>query len=177
MAYSLPSVPYWQPKLGALGLFVTGLEDIAQTITVILGIQLGANPLRPELGCDLLSLIDTPQPRATALAIRRVTEAIERWEPRAKVSNVKFTYEGLGWSKVSVYWYPKGSTPSDSQETTVAVAGSSASSSASYVQESEVGAPSGVAPLNALGIVADDYLPKRLRDSVAVEVEIDGGEL
>lgn len=80
---------HWQPKLGALGAVVTGVDDIDQCIRVILSTPKGADPLRVEFGSDLYLYMDWPIDRATPHVIRESVDAIRRWEPRVEVVTVR----------------------------------------------------------------------------------------
>lgn len=116
--YNLPNVPYWQPAIGKLGAFVTGLDDIEQAIRIIVATPKGSLPHRPEFGCDLLAYLDSPQGAATPLIIREVTQALEAFEPRIVVSRVGVVLSSLGVSTLRISWYPKGTANADRSAST-----------------------------------------------------------
>ncbi len=64
------------------------IEDIEQSIEVILTTPKGAKIWEPEFGCDLLSYIDRIAPNVIPRLIAEVWEAIERWEDRVRLLNV-----------------------------------------------------------------------------------------
>jgi phage baseplate assembly protein W len=75
---SLP-LQQWSCAIGTLGETVAGLNDIEQQITIILRSPPGCDPLRPEFACDLIGLIDRPVNAVRGAAIRRITDALNRW--------------------------------------------------------------------------------------------------
>jgi phage baseplate assembly protein W len=75
---SLP-LQQWSCAIGTLGETVAGLNDIEQQITIILRSPPGCDPLRPEFACDLIGLIDRPVNLVRGEAIRRITDALNRW--------------------------------------------------------------------------------------------------
>ncbi len=64
------------------------IEDIEQSIEVILTTPKGAKIWEPEFGCDLMSYIDKIAPNVLPRLIADVWDAIERWEDRVKLLNV-----------------------------------------------------------------------------------------
>ncbi len=77
-------------KRGAVGL-VSGEDDIAQAISIILSTAPGERPMRPEFGCNVHHhVFDTLDAAAFGAIESAVREAIDRWEPRASVVAVDF---------------------------------------------------------------------------------------
>lgn len=66
------------------------VRSVLQNIAVILSTPRGTVPLYREFGLDW-SFMDKPMPLAKALMVAPVREAIERWEPRARVLDVSFS--------------------------------------------------------------------------------------
>ncbi|HEY0050190.1 MAG TPA: GPW/gp25 family protein [Pyrinomonadaceae bacterium] len=61
-------------------------DSVRQAILLLLSTIPGERVMRPDYGCDLYRLIFSPNDDTTAgLAIHYVKQAIERWEPRAKI--------------------------------------------------------------------------------------------
>jgi hypothetical protein len=181
MYESIPSVPYWQPALGGLGQCVTGLEELAQAIRIIVSTPLGSLPHRPDFGCDLTRFVDMPQTIARALIIREVSEAIAHWEPRVKVSSVGVAISEFGVSTLTVAWAPAGSAPGASEQITQAVVATSTTGE-DYIPASLIGVPGGVAPLSASGTVPEVFLPVQAPGSGSssggeIPTAIDGGEI
>lgn len=69
----------WSCAIGSLGETLAGVDDLEQQITLILRSPPGCDPLRPEFACDLIGLIDRPAPLVRGEAIRRITDALNRW--------------------------------------------------------------------------------------------------
>ncbi len=83
----------WQfpPALDQRGtVALTGDEDeIEQAIRIILSTVPGQRVMRPDFGCRIHELVFAPNDATTAgLAIRYVSEALGRWEPRITLRNV-----------------------------------------------------------------------------------------
>ena len=89
MDVSLPTSAYWQLRLGHWGEVVTGLDDIAQCLMIIVTTPPGSVPLRPEFGCDVLGYLDRPSAIAVPGIIREISRAVARWEPRAELRQVR----------------------------------------------------------------------------------------
>lgn len=65
------------------------LEEIIQNVRCILATQKGTVPLDRAFGLDA-DIIDTPQPQAQLLYQVAIIDAIETYEPRARVVSVNF---------------------------------------------------------------------------------------
>lgn len=68
------------------------VKSILQNIAVILSTPKGSVPMYRDFGLDM-SFLDLPTERARIAMIAPVREAVERWEPRAAVTNVSFAYD------------------------------------------------------------------------------------
>jgi hypothetical protein len=75
----------WQPRLGAHGEIVAGIDDIHQCIRTILMTPKGSVPHRPEFGSDIWRYLDLPTGEAIPHVVREGIEALRRWEPRIEV--------------------------------------------------------------------------------------------
>jgi hypothetical protein len=74
---------------GGLAL-VTGSTDIDQAIGIILGTIPGERVMRPEFGCRAWELVFAPNDAATrSLLVMFVRQALEFWEPRINVLDVR----------------------------------------------------------------------------------------
>lgn len=71
----------------------TELEEIMQNVKTILTTAKGEARLDRDFGLDV-SMLDNPTPHAISQLTRQIVEAIETYEPRAKVLNV--TFDGNG---------------------------------------------------------------------------------
>lgn len=64
--------------------------DVEEAIKLILGTAPGERRMRPEFGCNLHEYVFAPMDITTLGMIRyQVTEALERWEPRIEVKEVR----------------------------------------------------------------------------------------
>lgn len=70
----------------------SGLQNIQQSIQIILGTQYGERVMRPTFGCNLKSLVFAPNNQQTsALARQYVMDGLQQWEPRITVKSVSVT--------------------------------------------------------------------------------------
>lgn len=68
---------------------LAGIEHLRQSIYDILGTRIGTRVLRRDYGSELPALIDAPVNDQTTLDFYAATAAaIERWEPRIKLTSV-----------------------------------------------------------------------------------------
>lgn len=73
----------------------TEIEHIEQSIRLIICTRLGSRPLEPEFGCRIHELAFRPlTPRVRALAVFFVEFALQRWEPRIILDEVKLSAYG-----------------------------------------------------------------------------------
>lgn len=65
---------------------VAEAESVRQSILLLLTTSPGERVMRPDYGCELRRLVFSPNDDTTAgLAIHYVRQALDRWEPRARV--------------------------------------------------------------------------------------------
>jgi len=79
----------WQLKLGDIGEVVEDIADINQCIRIILSTPKGSDPHRPEFGSDVWKYIDYPIKEAIPNIIREAIDAINAWEPRIRIKNIR----------------------------------------------------------------------------------------
>lgn len=73
---------------GAIAL-VSGDQEIAESIRIILSTAQGERPMRPEFGCGIHDHVFAPADAGTAGVIMyEVRRALARWEPRITVLDV-----------------------------------------------------------------------------------------
>ncbi|HEX2881444.1 MAG TPA: GPW/gp25 family protein [Polyangiaceae bacterium] len=98
----------WQAKVGAPGVVVTGLEELAQSLSTIVTTPLGAVPGRPLFGCEVASkLIDEPINIIQAQAPGMVDVAVKRNDPRITIDDVRVVQgDSAGHVKLQIYWHP-----------------------------------------------------------------------
>lgn len=68
---------------------VDTVNSVLQNIAIILSTMKGSVPLYRDFGLSM-DFIDRPIPVAKVMMVAEVREAVERWEPRAKVLEVSF---------------------------------------------------------------------------------------
>lgn len=78
---------HWQPALNRDDV-VKGVDDVDQSIHVILKTPKGSDPHRPEFGSNLHLYVDMPIHEATPHVVRESVDAIRQWEPRCEVVSV-----------------------------------------------------------------------------------------
>lgn len=66
------------------------MSAVLQNIALILATPKGSAPFYREFGISN-EFLDKPVPVAKAMMISEVREAVEEWEPRAAVMNVRFS--------------------------------------------------------------------------------------
>jgi len=77
--------------------------DIEQSIRMILLTPRGQRLMRPAFGCNIHELAFAPNDEATAgLASYYVTEALEMWEPRIRVLDVRVNSDAAEGSRLLV---------------------------------------------------------------------------
>ena len=70
------------------------VNSVLQNIALILATPKGSVPFYRDFGISN-EFLDKPMPVAKAMMIGEVREAIETWEPRARVASVRFEENGL----------------------------------------------------------------------------------
>ena len=83
-AYPLQTSPRGGIALAA------GVQDIEQSIRIILETAPGERVMRPEFGCRIHELVFAPRNAATeGLLIYYIEEALGRWEPRIEIEQIE----------------------------------------------------------------------------------------
>jgi phage baseplate assembly protein W len=73
---------------------VTAQREVEEAIRLVLGTAPGERPMRPEFGCRIHDLVFGPANASTAGAIAyEVRSALERWEPRIDVVDVRVGFD------------------------------------------------------------------------------------
>lgn len=98
------STENWQVSTGAFGEIVQGNADIVQAIGIILNTVPGSDPLRPSFGSDLFKQVDAPAQQARANIKRIITQDVEFWEPRVRVTDVNVILSEPSAISVWVSW-------------------------------------------------------------------------
>jgi len=101
---------HWQPRLGVAGDVVEALQDIDQSIRIILGTPHGTDRHRPEFGWRGFQYLDWPVNRVTPYLVREAVEAIRRWEPRINLRKVNIGIDAEHIA-VRVLWHVANGVP------------------------------------------------------------------
>jgi uncharacterized protein len=84
-----------RPGVSGLG-ESAGVAKVEESMRIILGTRPGERVMRPQFGCELGSLVFSPNNSSTAdLARYYVTDALTRWEPRIDVLDVVIGNDSL----------------------------------------------------------------------------------
>lgn len=71
-------------------------REIEQAIRLVLGTTRGERPMRPEFGCRIHEHVFGPANAATAGQVALdVREALERWEPRIDLDEVRVGFDAI----------------------------------------------------------------------------------
>lgn len=82
---------------------VTREREIEQAIRLILGTAIGERPMRPDFGCRIHDHVFGPTNSATAGQIAYdVREALERWEPRIDIADVRVSFDRIADGRVHI---------------------------------------------------------------------------
>lgn len=88
---------------GTTGKGLDGLDHLWQSIHDILTTPIGTRVMRRDYGSDLFSLIDRPtEPGLLIEVYAAVAEALDKWEPRFKLTYVKATAAEAGRLAIDV---------------------------------------------------------------------------
>ena len=80
----------WSMKAATLGEIVADVEDIKQSVAMIVLTRKLTVPGLPEFGCGLYDYIDYPINSAGPLIVREIRNAVTRWEARAAISDLQY---------------------------------------------------------------------------------------
>lgn len=96
------SYPLGTDATGSVAL-VTREREIEQAIMLVLGTARGERPMRPEFGCRIHDHVFGPATSSTAGQIAYdVREALEQWEPRIEVGEIRVSFERIGTGTLHV---------------------------------------------------------------------------
>ena len=87
---------------GALKL-VSDDEDVREAIVLILSTAPGERPMRPEFGCGVHDYVfDTIDATTVAQMEAEVRDALDHWEPRIDVMDIRFDLERASEGVVAI---------------------------------------------------------------------------
>jgi phage baseplate assembly protein W len=85
--------PIWTLSANGNGGIAEGLAAIRQCVSIILQTTKGTDPLRPEFGSDIYKYSDAPVNIAIPNIKKSIIDALNLWEPRIKVIDVRHELE------------------------------------------------------------------------------------
>ena len=80
----------WQFSTLALGEVSQGIDDIRQSIGLILTTTKGSDPFRPLFGSDIWQYMDTQVTTAVANISKEIIDSLSKWEPRIIVKKLNY---------------------------------------------------------------------------------------
>ncbi len=86
-----PNSTRWQLSISDQGLVVTEDDSLQQSMIILLTTEPGADPMRPEFGIGLLSMIDQPITQVAAMLRRRSEPQFRQYMPEVDVTGYKVT--------------------------------------------------------------------------------------
>ncbi len=78
------------------------IKSVLQNIQLLLSTQKGSDPLRPDFGIDYFEILDNPTPLNVGKIKSIILDAIEQYEPRAKVKEMKIDYSNIANGRVVI---------------------------------------------------------------------------
>lgn len=91
----------WQISTVGVGYVAEGLADIRQCLDILLRTVKGSDPLRYEFGSDISQYLDKPLTLAIPNVKRSIIEAVDIWERRVRVKEIK--HEIVDYSTVNFF--------------------------------------------------------------------------
>ncbi|QID32294.1 GPW/gp25 family protein [Pampinifervens florentissimum] len=76
------------------------VKSVLQNIRIILSTPRGTVPHRPDFAVDYRDFIDNPTPLSIGKLKATIVDAIETYEPRAKVKAIDIRYKEIGHADV-----------------------------------------------------------------------------
>ena len=97
------SFPLRTQATGGVAL-VRGDRELEEAIWLILSTSPGERPMRPEFGCGLNKFVFSPADSSTAsLIVMEVRSALDRWEPRIELDDVRVDFSNSGRGELHIY--------------------------------------------------------------------------
>ncbi|WP_310620878.1 phage baseplate protein [Flexibacterium corallicola] len=96
-----------------------GLEDLAQSLRIIVLTPKLSVPTEPEKFCDALSYIDRPPAEAVPGISKEIWDAITKWEERVVLERVDAEASGFAHFRATISWYPVEAVEAELQRTVV----------------------------------------------------------
>ncbi len=87
--------PVHTDRSGGMAL-VSGDQELAESVRLIIGTALGERPMRPEFGCAIHDfLFDAVDHNVAGQIAYEVSQSLLRWEPRIEVVGVEVTVDDV----------------------------------------------------------------------------------
>lgn len=83
----------WQISTAGFGVIAEGLEDIRQSLDIILRTSAGSDSLRPQFGSNVYQYIDAPVNVAAAKIRQAIIDAVSIWEKRVRIISITYRLE------------------------------------------------------------------------------------
>lgn len=115
-----------QMQLGAVGQEVTGLDELEQSLRIIVRTPKGSVPGRPTFGVDVFAWVDDPITTLRPKAIRELQRSIPESDARLAILGIVISDpDERGGIPVSITWQPAAglSTVSGQRTTDVTLGG------------------------------------------------------
>jgi phage baseplate assembly protein W len=97
------SFPLRTQATGGVAL-VRGDRELEEAIWLILSTSPGERPMRPQFGCGLNNFVFAPADSSTAsLIVTEVRSALDRWEPRVVVEDVRVDFSSADRGELHIY--------------------------------------------------------------------------
>jgi hypothetical protein len=100
----------WQPQLGNPGARVSYLDELEQSLMLVLTTPERSVPGRPNFGSRLYQLADEPVSTLRPAVVREVVRALGVNEPRVRPLGVDVAHLDAGHLEVAIEWQPAAST-------------------------------------------------------------------
>lgn len=95
------------------GNLLSGVAHVRQSISRIVLTLIGTRVQRRDFGCNQMALISGPGNEATrVLTIAILAKALLKWEPRIKLSHIKFNINFDGRAIIEIHYSYAGSAQS-----------------------------------------------------------------
>ena len=82
----------WQLSTEGFGIIAQGINDISQSIMLILSTRFGSDPFRPTFGSRIFDHIDTPLLDAAPAIVNEIFDAIGTWENRIVITGITYVF-------------------------------------------------------------------------------------
>ena len=94
----------WSMLIGSYGQIVQGLDDINQSIQIVVKTRKGTVPLHPEFGCDAWKYIDYPINVARPNIVKEVVDSITEFITYIKVTQVSVSIKNTTNLVIAISW-------------------------------------------------------------------------